>query len=179
MAVEYQISQVYSETSGRRPTASQLDTGQLWVNIADGIIGTKDSSGQLVELAAGGAIALANAYVVCNTAANTRAKTATLANFRLVAGTVVLIKFTNGNTATNPTLNISGTGAHPLYYCDSALPTYMTPSACTLMFVYSGSSYDLLGGSAFNASNYYTKTESDDRYVASTNGVVSGTFMIE
>ena len=176
MSVDYQISQVYTETAGRRPTPSQLDTGQLWVNIADGVIGTKNSDNEIVELAAGGAIALAQAYVVCSTDAATAAKTVAIDRFSLTAGAIVIVKFTNGNTASNPTLNVSGTGAKPLYYCDAALPTSMTPRGCSLMFVYSGNSYDVLCG--FNASNYYTKTESDDRFVSNTDGTVSGSLTI-
>ena len=51
-------------------------------------------------------------YGVCDTAADTVAKTATIDNsFELVEGATIAIKFTNANTATNPTLNINNTGA--------------------------------------------------------------------
>ena len=53
-------------------------------------------------------------YGECGTAAATAAKEATLIDgdgFTLTKGVVVAIKFTNGNDAANPTLNVNGTGA--------------------------------------------------------------------
>ena len=55
-------------------------------------------------------------YGVCSTAAGTVAKTVTVAdNFELTAGVLIHIYFENTNTATNPTLNVNGTGAYPIY----------------------------------------------------------------
>lgn len=180
MSIDYTISQAYTETAGRRPSADQLDTGQLWINIADKVIGTKNSDGELVELASSG-IAGSNIYAVCSTDAGVAEKTVTVdASFNLQIGTTIIVKFTQGNTATSPTLNINDTGAKPLYYCDASIPTTMTPSACTIMFVYSGTSYDVLGGGvSVDTTQYYTKEEADTHFVASTNGIVSGSLTIE
>ena len=49
-------------------------------------------------------------YCVCSTEASTANKTATLDGFTLVTGARVRVKFTNSNTASNPTLNITNTG---------------------------------------------------------------------
>lgn len=54
-------------------------------------------------------------YGVCETEAATAAKTVTITNFQLVAGVTIKIKFINENSASNPTLNISGTGAVNIY----------------------------------------------------------------
>ena len=54
-------------------------------------------------------------YVTCSTAAGTAAKVATLENFTLSVGAAVKVKFTNTNTATNPTLNVNETGAKYIY----------------------------------------------------------------
>ena len=59
------------------------------------------------------------AYATCSTAAGTVAKVASIVadgdstntSFTLVQGVTVHVKFTNSNTASNPTLNINGTGA--------------------------------------------------------------------
>ena len=56
---------------------------------------------------------------ICTTAANTQAKTASLASetcpdFTLVSGREILVYFSNGNSAMAPTLNFSGTGTIPL-----------------------------------------------------------------
>lgn len=42
---------LYSETTGKRPSASVVETGEIWVNIKDFILGTKNSSGAIVPFA--------------------------------------------------------------------------------------------------------------------------------
>lgn len=55
-------------------------------------------------------------YGTCATAADTVAKVGTLTDFdTLIDGVTVHIKFTYSNTATDPTLNINGTGAKRIY----------------------------------------------------------------
>jgi hypothetical protein len=57
-------------------------------------------------------------YGTCSTAAGTAAKTVTLqsgSTFLLKTGATVIVKFTNKNSASSPTLNINGTGAKPIY----------------------------------------------------------------
>ena len=59
-----------------------------------------------------------NNYGVCDTAAATAAKTVTVGNnvgFELAVGAQVHVKFTYANSAANPTLNVNGTGAKPIY----------------------------------------------------------------
>jgi hypothetical protein len=51
------------------------------------------------------------AYGECGTAESTAAKTASITGFVLTKGVTVYIKFTNKNSASNPTLNINSTGA--------------------------------------------------------------------
>lgn len=61
----------------------------------------------------------ASAYAECSTAAATAAKTASIitggdessADFTLIKGVSVKVKFTYSNTASNPTLNLNQTGA--------------------------------------------------------------------
>ena len=42
---------LYSETTGKQPAASAVDVGEIWVNIKDSLLGTKDSSGNIVPFA--------------------------------------------------------------------------------------------------------------------------------
>lgn len=59
------------------------------------------------------------AYATCTTAAATAAKVATITgndNWSLNVGAIVTVKFTNTNSAANPTLNVNSTGAKPIYY---------------------------------------------------------------
>lgn len=56
-------------------------------------------------------------YAVCQTAAETAAKTATWSygvGFVLALGARITVRFTETNTASNPTLNIAGSGAKPI-----------------------------------------------------------------
>ncbi len=50
-------------------------------------------------------------YGVCTTSAGTAAKVVTLDDFKLEEGAIIAVKFSNVNTAANPTLNVNGTGA--------------------------------------------------------------------
>lgn len=57
-----------------------------------------------------------NYYGVCNTAASIATKEVTISGyFKLEPGAMIVVKFTNSNTASTPTLNVNNTGAKPLY----------------------------------------------------------------
>lgn len=51
------------------------------------------------------------AYGVCDSAADAAAKTVDMTGFKLIQGATIHVKFTNGNSASDPTLNVNGTGA--------------------------------------------------------------------
>lgn len=84
-------------------------------------------------------------YAVCSTAAGTAAKTVTIPGFRLFAGAVAYIKFSVKNTAANPTLNISGTGAKAIWYQGAAISSSYLNANRTYAFIYDGSVYQLIG----------------------------------
>lgn len=84
-------------------------------------------------------------YAVCSTAAATAAKTATISGFKLFTGAVAYIKFSVKNTAANPTLNISGTGAKAIQYQGAAISSSYLNANRTYAFVYDGSVYQLIG----------------------------------
>lgn len=77
-------------------------------------------------------------HVTCSTDADTRAKTVTLAGFRLVNGTQVILQFTHGNKAENPTLNIQNTGAYPIYYGGLPIPPGYITENSTVQLVFDG-----------------------------------------
>lgn len=59
------------------------------------------------------------AYATCSTAAATAAKVATIdgnTNWKLQKGSIVVVKYTNTNTASNVTLNVNNTGAKSIWY---------------------------------------------------------------
>ena len=83
-------------------------------------------------------------YGTCSTASATAAKTTTISGFELRAGIIVAVKFTNANTATSATLNVSSTGAKPLKYngVDVAEGDINADNVAT--FIYDGTNYNLI-----------------------------------
>ena len=61
-------------------------------------------------------VAQGQCYGTCSTAVGTAAKTVSMSSYALVAHGICAIKFTNGNTAANPTLNINSKGAKAIYW---------------------------------------------------------------
>ncbi len=69
------------------------------------------------------------AYGICETAAATAAKTVDMTGFTLFVGATVFVKFINANSASDPTLNVNGTGAKPMYqYGTTAMGTNTSTS---------------------------------------------------
>lgn len=63
-----------------------------------------------------------NNFAVCSTEAESSAKSVAKENFALSDGVHIAVFFSEENSADNPTLNISGTGAFPIVYRGSAVP---------------------------------------------------------
>lgn len=61
-----------------------------------------------------------SSYVACDTSASTAAKTVSLPGFVLASGSTIKVRFTNKNTASNPTLNVNNTGARAIYRNDGS-----------------------------------------------------------
>jgi hypothetical protein len=89
--------------------------------------------------AMGNAIELAqHPYGVCSTAADSAGKTVSIdysVALTLFTGLTVRVKFTNGNTAANPTLNVNATGAIPIMsYGTTAASTWEAGQILTLTY---------------------------------------------
>lgn len=84
-------------------------------------------------------------YAVCSTAAGTAAKVVDCSGFILVTGAEITVKFTVTNTAANPTLNVAGTGAKPVYYRGGAVAAGYLAANRTYTFRYNGTQYELVG----------------------------------
>lgn len=91
-------------------------------------------------------------YASCPTAEGTAAKVATLSSgtLTLSAGATVAVKFTNANTASSPTLNVSSTGAKSIRLNGSALTSseYYWVAGAVVTFVYDGSYWNISDASA-------------------------------
>lgn len=84
-------------------------------------------------------------YAECSTAAATAAKTVTLSGFTLATGARIIVRFTVTNTASNPTLNVNGTGAKAIQYRNAAISSGYLAANRLREFVYDGSAWELIG----------------------------------
>lgn len=90
-------------------------------------------------------------FATCSTGAATTAKTCTVTGFVLGTGAKITVQFTYGNTATNATLNVSGTGAKALYYRGARLPVGAIAAGTVVDLVYTGSYWRIVGDLAVSA----------------------------
>ena len=101
-----------------------------------------------------------------DTAAGTAAKvvTTTAGNTTLANGTVIYVKFTNTNTANNPTLNVDGTGAKPIYFGSTNIPAAYINKNIQYKLTYSTSSAAWVCNNSFQrveniaGNSYYTSS---------------------
>lgn len=118
-------------------------------------------------------------FCTCDTAAGTAAKTATIVSGTLTelhAGDQAIVKFTNTNTASNPTLNIANTGAKAIKrYGTTAVGTTQATSwtaGTSFICVYDGTNWMLVSWintaySEISAANITSST-------SSSTGLISG-----
>ena len=85
-------------------------------------------------------------YGVCSTAADTAAKTVAVDNFVLETGAAILVKFSNKNSASSPTLSVNSSTAKPIVrYGTTAASTSDATSGwragAVLLLIYDGTSW--------------------------------------
>ena len=85
----------------------------------------------------------ARTYAVCETAADTSAKTAALDGYYLAPGQTVYVRFIN-SVPGGATLNVNATGDIPMYNRGQAITGADIPAGATAALVYNGERYDLL-----------------------------------
>ena len=111
-------------------------------------------------------------FATCETAANTAAKEATCSGFSLKKDAFIFVKFTNQNTATNPTLNVNKTGAVKIMVRGTtALSTYMWQAGDVKGFVYDGTNWMSLEDVA--STNYYGLAKYTNAYSSGTSTSLS------
>lgn len=126
-------------------------------------------------------------YGTCNTAAATAAKVVTLSvttGWQLVAGTVVGVKFTNTNTAANPTLNVNSSGAKSIFVNNAVLTTgnwYAGEAGRVHYYMYDGTYWVFMGHSYdLNSNTTYTAgtglSLSSTTFSLATSGVTAGSY---
>ena len=84
-------------------------------------------------------------YGVSSEAATVQARTATIASFILLKNMPVSIRFTNSINVDSATLNISSTGAKPLFIQGAALQGGLVKGGCTVTVIYDGTNWNIVG----------------------------------
>lgn len=80
-----------------------------------------------------------NQYGTSSSSTSTIAKIVTYSGFILKIGSRITVKFANGNTAANPTLNVNSTGAKPIYQNGTVGATWSAGEV--VEFVYDGTNW--------------------------------------
>lgn len=87
-------------------------------------------------------------FCVSTTAAATQEKAATCSGFALRTGAIVSVRFSYGNSASSPKLNVNGTGAKAIQLNGSALPqANWWGDGEVVTLVYDGSAWSVVDGS--------------------------------
>lgn len=117
-------------------------------------------------------------YAVSSSGADAAEKVVDLTGFTKAVGAFIIITFTNGNSATNPTLNVGETGASTIINAGQALGNIT--AGTTLMLVFDGTNYHVVGGtgSSTDFSQYYTKEEMDAKFLPIMKPSAKGTVSI-
>lgn len=138
------------------------------------------------------------AYGECSTAAATAAKVVTLngnTKWTLTNGSIIMVKFTTSNSASNVTLNVNNTGAYPIWYNNAAYTStgtaYTGYANRVIVYMFNGTHWVWIT-SSYDANNTYSnaslgqgyatcstaaataaKTASISSYALTTGGIVS------
>lgn len=110
------------------------------------------------------------AYGTCTTAAATAAKVVTISgntNWKLAAGSIIVIKFSYTNTAESPTFNVNSTGAKPVLYGTAVITTsslsYAGYASRYGIYAYDGTRYVFVGWS-YDANSTYSNASLGQGY---------------
>lgn len=172
-----EVSETYATTEGVQDdinTAIEIASGEITSTVEENVMNsvgdtfaTKtelEQTEQDLTLTINQSVT--NGYATCSTAASTAAKVAQSVrpNFPKATGTSVTVKFTYGNTASNPTLNVAGTGASPIYLSGSPItPALSWEAGDTLTFVFDGTNWvvaDATMATAKTIETYFNATSS-------------------
>jgi hypothetical protein len=96
----------------------------------------EDGTWSVPGVDAGSNAALGQGYGTCSTAGGTVDKLATLANYQLVAGGIVSIKFSHPVPA-NATLSINSQAAKDIYFNNAPITAGIITTGDTVTFIYS------------------------------------------
>lgn len=112
-------------------------------------------------------------YGMCTTSGSVAEKTVDgFVGFSLVKGAEVTVQFTYTNTASNPSLNVNGTGARNIYYHGRAVPANYICAYSKIRMVYDGAYWSIVGDlTQYQVDEIRQKT---DKFTATEAGYLSG-----
>lgn len=84
-------------------------------------------------------------WATCVSVGSSQAKTVSITGFTLISGAKISVRFNYENTAENPTLNVSSTGAKPIWYKNEPVKPGVIKKYSMLELVYSGSYWYIIG----------------------------------
>lgn len=119
-----------------------------------------------------------NGWAYCGTSSTTAAKTVSISGIKtLITGTVITIRFGYAIDTANSTLNVSSTGAKPIYYNNKPLSIGAIQADDIVSFVYYSSRWQVIGSlnQAGIATDYFNSLDFNKytvagRYVIHRNG---------
>ena len=103
-----------------------------------------------------------NFFGVCETAADVVAKEAEISDFQLDVGVSVMIKFKYSNSATSPTLNISGSGAIPICLTNPSETSVSWEEWDVIPFTYDGTYWQMTSNPGVKVTQIPTDTTNSD-----------------
>ncbi len=115
-------------------------------------------------------------YNTCSSSAADTAKVVSAGDFSLETGAMVVVKFTVTNSAENPTLNVSDTGARAIYYNSEAVAADYLKANHIYTFVYNGDQWELVEGNAKeNVQSDWNETDTtSDAYINNKPNLING-----
>lgn len=127
----------------------EMELGSLRTTLSEALGVTNTAQG---VASGGGGTATPYFYGKCSTAQGTAAKVVVCPEFTgadLTAGTLLFVDFTAANTASNPTMNVNGTGAKVIYRYGTTRPSTSAESSwnagSVVAFVYDGTAWTMVG----------------------------------
>lgn len=119
-----------------------------------------------------------NGWAYCGTGSTTAAKTVSISGIKtLITGTVITIRFGYAIDTANSTLNVSSTGAKPIYYNNKPLSIGAIQADDIVSFVYYSSRWQVIGSlnQAGIATDYFNSLDFNKytvagRYIIHRNG---------
>ena len=137
--------------------SSGIDSNALW-NVL-GAVGTeKINASHLPDC---------SKTLTCSTAAGTAAKVVTCTGFQLTTGAAVTVRFTSGNSAASPSLNVNGTGAKGIrvYRGTSLVTPFASWNAnVTVELTYNGTYWVITGNPVVYSLNAASASDSSGTY---------------